>query len=189
MKKNSFSYEQLIECAKGILFGKGNAQLPLPPMLMFDRIININENGGDFAATATFSQYSGSAVETVDYIWVTPPTAAWANQETGIKTFVVKGINSWGTGSTLNVQFDSYTNIVAGEETTTTINIVNTNTADTTTDPFPPISTDGTINNYRNAPSSRRNKGAVPFSYGIRTPFSLRGRTSAYSGSDGGQKI
>ena len=49
MKKSSFNYDQLIECAKGILFGKGNAQLPLPPMLMFDRITNINENGGNFS--------------------------------------------------------------------------------------------------------------------------------------------
>ena len=49
MKKSSFNYNQLIECAKGILFGKGNAQLPLPPMLMFDRITNINENGGIFS--------------------------------------------------------------------------------------------------------------------------------------------
>ena len=49
MKQNSFSYEQLIDCAKGMLFGKGNAQLPMPPMLMFDRIININENGGTFS--------------------------------------------------------------------------------------------------------------------------------------------
>ena len=48
MKKNSFSYEQLIECANGDLFGKGNAQLPSPPMLMFDRITNINETGGAF---------------------------------------------------------------------------------------------------------------------------------------------
>ena len=48
MKQKSFSYEQLIECANGILFGKGNAQLPLPPMLMFDRITKINENGGLF---------------------------------------------------------------------------------------------------------------------------------------------
>ena len=48
MKKNSFSYEQLIDCANGNLFGKGNAQLPSPPMLMFDRIININETGGVF---------------------------------------------------------------------------------------------------------------------------------------------
>ena len=48
MKKNSFSYEQLIDCANGDLFGIGNAQLPSPPMLMFDRITNINETGGVF---------------------------------------------------------------------------------------------------------------------------------------------
>ena len=48
MKKNSFSYEQLVDCANGDLFGKGNAQLPSPPMLMFDRITNINETGGVF---------------------------------------------------------------------------------------------------------------------------------------------
>ena len=49
MKKSSFNYEKLIECGKGLLFGEGNAQLPLPPMLMFDRIININETGGEFS--------------------------------------------------------------------------------------------------------------------------------------------
>jgi len=48
MKKNSFSYERLIDCANGDLFGEGNAQLPSPPMLMFDRITNINEKGGVF---------------------------------------------------------------------------------------------------------------------------------------------
>ena len=48
MKKNSFSYEKLIDCANGDLFGKGNAQLPSPPMLMFDRITHINETGGVF---------------------------------------------------------------------------------------------------------------------------------------------
>tara|TARA_B110000438_G_scaffold295300_1_gene338095 strand:+ start:144 stop:650 length:507 start_codon:yes stop_codon:yes gene_type:complete len=49
MRKNSFDYENLIKCGEGLLFGKGNAQLPLPPMLMFDRITNINENGGQFS--------------------------------------------------------------------------------------------------------------------------------------------
>ena len=49
MKEDSFNYEKLIECGKGVLFGKGNAQLPLPPMLMFDRITHINEIGGEFA--------------------------------------------------------------------------------------------------------------------------------------------
>ena len=49
MKENSFTYDKLIECGNGLLFGKGNAQLPLPPMLMFDRITNINEKGGEFS--------------------------------------------------------------------------------------------------------------------------------------------
>ncbi len=47
LKKNSFSYEDLIECAHGKLFGPGNAQLPLPPMLMLDRIASITEDGGE----------------------------------------------------------------------------------------------------------------------------------------------
>ena len=48
MKKNSYSYNELINCANGELFGKGNAKLPLPPMLMFDRISEINDNKGSF---------------------------------------------------------------------------------------------------------------------------------------------
>ena len=48
MKKNSFSYDDLIKCGNGDLFGPGNAKLPLPPMLMFDRISKINENDGEF---------------------------------------------------------------------------------------------------------------------------------------------
>jgi len=47
-QKSSYSFEDLIECAKGRLFGPGNAQLPLPPMLMFDRIVKINDNGGKY---------------------------------------------------------------------------------------------------------------------------------------------
>lgn len=45
-KKNSYDYDDLIACANGELFGPGNAQLPLPPMLMFDRITHISEEGG-----------------------------------------------------------------------------------------------------------------------------------------------
>ena len=47
-RPNSFSYEDLIKCAQGELFGPGNAQLPMPPMLMFDRITNITDEGGEF---------------------------------------------------------------------------------------------------------------------------------------------
>ena len=46
MKKGSFNYDELISCANGELFGPGNAKLPLPPMLMFDRITEISENKG-----------------------------------------------------------------------------------------------------------------------------------------------
>jgi len=46
IKKNSFIYEELIECANGKLFGPKNAKLPSPPMLMFDRITNIQEHEG-----------------------------------------------------------------------------------------------------------------------------------------------
>tara|TARA_Y100000590_G_C14893505_1_gene703639 strand:- start:6 stop:509 length:504 start_codon:yes stop_codon:yes gene_type:complete len=47
-QKNSFNYNELIECSEGKLFGPGNAKLPSPPMLMFDRITNIQNNGGKF---------------------------------------------------------------------------------------------------------------------------------------------
>ena len=47
-QKNSYNYQDLIDCGNGILFGEGNAKLPLPPMLMFDRITEINENKGFF---------------------------------------------------------------------------------------------------------------------------------------------
>ncbi len=45
-KRSSFAFEDLIACAEGRLFGQGNAQLPLPPMLMFDRIDEIAEGAG-----------------------------------------------------------------------------------------------------------------------------------------------
>jgi len=42
----SFGLEELIKCAKGELFGPGNAQLPEPPMLMINRILDISAEGG-----------------------------------------------------------------------------------------------------------------------------------------------
>lgn len=46
--KSSYSYDELIDCAHGKLFGPGNARLPLPPMLMFDRITTISATGGAY---------------------------------------------------------------------------------------------------------------------------------------------
>ncbi|MGP1666765.1 MAG: beta-hydroxydecanoyl-ACP dehydratase, partial [Rhodanobacter sp.] len=45
-RARSFDREQLLACARGELFGDGNARLPLPPMLMFDRITEISDVGG-----------------------------------------------------------------------------------------------------------------------------------------------
>ena len=46
-RQNSYSLDELLECAHGKLFGPDNARLPLPPMLMFDRITKIEESGGE----------------------------------------------------------------------------------------------------------------------------------------------
>ncbi|WP_341760357.1 3-hydroxyacyl-[acyl-carrier-protein] dehydratase FabA [Candidatus Endowatersipora endosymbiont of Watersipora subatra] len=45
-QKSSYSHEEVLHCSRGEMFGAGNAQLPLPPMLMFDRITDISETGG-----------------------------------------------------------------------------------------------------------------------------------------------
>ncbi len=46
--KSSYDLDELLECGHGRLFGPGNARLPLPPMLMFDRITSITKDGGSF---------------------------------------------------------------------------------------------------------------------------------------------
>jgi 3-hydroxyacyl-[acyl-carrier protein] dehydratase / trans-2-decenoyl-[acyl-carrier protein] isomerase len=47
-RRGGYEYEDLLACGRGELFGPGNAQLPLPPMLMFDRISQISETGGEY---------------------------------------------------------------------------------------------------------------------------------------------
>ncbi|WDI32635.1 bifunctional 3-hydroxydecanoyl-ACP dehydratase/trans-2-decenoyl-ACP isomerase [Hyphococcus flavus] len=46
--KNSYNREELLECGYHGLRGKGTAQLPVPPMLMFDRITHISDDGGQY---------------------------------------------------------------------------------------------------------------------------------------------
>lgn len=47
-KQSSFTREELLQCGNGELFGPNNAQLPLPNMLMFDRITHISDEGGEY---------------------------------------------------------------------------------------------------------------------------------------------
>ncbi len=46
--KNSYDFQDLLACGRGEMFGPGNAQLPAPPMLMFDRIIRIDSENGQY---------------------------------------------------------------------------------------------------------------------------------------------
>ena len=46
--QSSYTKEELLQCARGEMFGPGNAQLPLPNMLMVDRIVTINTDGGKY---------------------------------------------------------------------------------------------------------------------------------------------
>jgi len=48
-RQSSYTYDELIKCGHGELFGPGNAQLPLPNMLMLDRITNIADNTGEYS--------------------------------------------------------------------------------------------------------------------------------------------
>jgi len=48
VQKDHYSHSELLECGHGRLFGPGNARLPLPPLLMFDRIVQIADTGGAY---------------------------------------------------------------------------------------------------------------------------------------------
>lgn len=56
-KKDAYSLEELQKCARGELFGPGNAQLPLPPMLMMDRITHISDDGGPHGKGQVVAEY------------------------------------------------------------------------------------------------------------------------------------
>ena len=47
-RKSSFTKEELIDSGLGKLFGEDKGRLPMPPMLMMDRIIHISDEGGKY---------------------------------------------------------------------------------------------------------------------------------------------
>jgi 3-hydroxyacyl-[acyl-carrier protein] dehydratase / trans-2-decenoyl-[acyl-carrier protein] isomerase len=57
-RRANFEYEDLIACGRGELFGPGNPQLPLPPLLMFDRITDISEKGGANSKGVILAEFS-----------------------------------------------------------------------------------------------------------------------------------
>ena len=56
-KISSIDYDGLISCANGELFGEGNPQLPMPPMLMIDRINEISSDGGSEGKGHVIAEY------------------------------------------------------------------------------------------------------------------------------------
>ncbi len=57
-RKSSYEYDDLIACGEGILSGPGNAQLPLPNMLMFDRISHISDTGGQYDKGSIVAEFN-----------------------------------------------------------------------------------------------------------------------------------
>ncbi|PRD44483.1 beta-hydroxydecanoyl-ACP dehydratase [Phyllobacterium phragmitis] len=66
-QKSSYGFEELLSCARGEMFGPGNAQLPAPPMLMFDRITDISETGGEHG-----KGYIGAEFDIKPDLWFFP---------------------------------------------------------------------------------------------------------------------
>ena len=56
-RASHYGYEELLACGRGELFGAGNAQLPLPPMLMFDRIVSIGTEGGAYGKGHVLAEF------------------------------------------------------------------------------------------------------------------------------------
>jgi len=68
-RQTSYEYEDLLSCGRGELFGPGNAQLPLPPMLMFERISSISETGGAHGKGQVVAELKIAGNPALDWIW------------------------------------------------------------------------------------------------------------------------
>ena len=68
-RANSYEYQDLLACGSGELLGQGNAQLPLPPMLMFERISNISESGGAYGKGRIVGQLAVAGNPALDWIF------------------------------------------------------------------------------------------------------------------------
>ena len=147
-------------------------------------------DGGDFTASVIVDTAGGTAVLGTDYTGL-PATLEWADQEEGSKYFNITTINTWQEGDkTIDLYFSELENIEPGELDVCEVTITPIAVLPTV-DAYPLVSPDGTINNYRNALTSRKlaASGVLPYGFGIHTPFAIRGQTSAYSGSSGAQKM
>ncbi len=68
-RPTSYEYEDLLTCGRGDLFGPGNAQLPLPPMLMFERISAISDTGGAHGKGQVVAELKVAGNPALDWIF------------------------------------------------------------------------------------------------------------------------
>lgn len=68
-RRSSYDFNDLLSCGHGELFGPGNAQLPLPPMLMFDRIPHISEDGGAYGKGQVVAELAVAGNERLDWFF------------------------------------------------------------------------------------------------------------------------
>ena len=68
-RRSSFELNDLLECGHGRLFGPGNAQLPLPPMLMISRITHISDEGGAFGKGIVSAELDIAGNKNLDWVW------------------------------------------------------------------------------------------------------------------------
>jgi 3-hydroxyacyl-[acyl-carrier protein] dehydratase / trans-2-decenoyl-[acyl-carrier protein] isomerase len=68
-RPTSYEYEDLLTCGRGELFGPGNAQLPLPPLLMFERISNISDAGGAHGKGQIVAELKVAGNPALDWLW------------------------------------------------------------------------------------------------------------------------
>lgn len=68
-RRSSYDFNDLLSCGHGELFGPGNAQLPLPPMLMFDRIPHISADGGAHGKGQVVAELQVAGNERLDWFF------------------------------------------------------------------------------------------------------------------------
>src|SRR5215475_10266 len=68
-RRSSYEFDDLLACGRGELFGPGNAQLPLPPMLMLDRIASISETGGAHGKGQIVAELKIAGNERLDWLF------------------------------------------------------------------------------------------------------------------------
>lgn len=68
-RRSSYDFEDLLSCGRGELFGPGNAQLPLPPMLMISRINHISDTGGAHGKGIVSAELDIAGNSNLDWVW------------------------------------------------------------------------------------------------------------------------